>query len=251
MSERLVVIHPTPEVLADAVAARLLTRVLDIQSLRAPVHVVVTGGTLGIASLASVAASPVVSAIDWSGVHFWWGDERYVPAGDPDRNEGQARDALLDVLVGTHGLPQTNIHVAPPLVDGVSADEAAAAYAEELARFAPEGGVVPSFDVLMLGVGPDAHVASLFPGHPGLDRTGVTAGVEDSPKPPPLRVTLTFDAINTAREVWLIASGAGKAEAVAKGLAGADLQEAPVAHVHGTDRTLWLLDAAAADSPTT
>lgn len=168
MSAPLVVVHPTAEVLSDAVAARLLTRLLDVQSVRTPVHVVLTGGTLGIASLASVAASPLVGAIDWSAVHFWWGDERYVADGDADRNELQAREVLLDRLVASLGLPAENLHVAPPAAHGVSVHQAAAAYADELARFAPPGGTLPSFEVLMLGVGPDAHVASLFPDHAGL-----------------------------------------------------------------------------------
>ncbi|GAA2520175.1 6-phosphogluconolactonase [Rarobacter incanus] len=240
----LVVVHPDATTLADGVAARLLTRLLDIQSVRSPIHVVVTGGTLGIASLAAVARNPLVSAIDWSAVHFWWGDERYVPAGDPDRNEGQARAALLDFLVSSHGLPPRNVHVAPCFRDTVGVEEAALAYGSDLNEFAPVGGSLPSFDVLMLGVGPDAHVASLFPGHPGLSRTGITTGIEDSPKPPPLRITLTLDAINTAREVWLIASGASKADAVARALGSAPVDEAPAGHVHGTERTLWLVDAA-------
>src|SRR5690606_28098267 len=73
---RLVVVHPDKEVLAQAAAARLLTRVLDVQSVRSPVHVVLTGGTVGIATLAAAATSPLLRAIDWSPVHLWWGDER-------------------------------------------------------------------------------------------------------------------------------------------------------------------------------
>ncbi|SNS40794.1 6-phosphogluconolactonase [Micrococcales bacterium KH10] len=247
MSAPFVVVHPTADVLADAVAARLLTRIIDLQCVRAPVHIVVTGGTLGIGSLAAAARSSLLSAVDWSEVHIWWGDERFVPAGDADRNELQAREALLNLLVSDFGLPEHNIHVMPAAVDGLDDEQAALNYAAELQRYASPGKSIPSFDVLMLGVGPDAHVASLFPGHPGLSRTGATAGVQDSPKPPPTRVTLTFDTINNAREVWLIAAGAGKAEAVRKALSGAPVDEAPAGHVHGTERTLWLLDTEASN----
>lgn len=243
-SQRLVVVHPDAQVLAAAAAARLITKLLDLQSQQSPSHIVLTGGTVGIATLAQVAASPLKDAVDWTEVHVWWGDERYVPAGDKDRNEVQAQEALLDHLPL---LPQENIHRVLPAVDGVSVDQAAQAYAEELAKFAAPGAAAPAFDVLMLGMGPDAHVASLFPGHPGLNVTGsATAGIENSPKPPPLRVSLTFEAIQGAKEVWIIASGAEKAPAVAAGLAGAPVVEAPVAGAVGTQRTLWLIDTTSA-----
>ncbi|MCP2266811.1 6-phosphogluconolactonase [Promicromonospora thailandica] len=246
---RLVVVHPDKEVLAQAAAARLLTRVLDVQSVRSPVHVVLTGGTVGIATLAAVAASPLVPAVDWSGVHLWWGDERFLPDGDPDRNETQAREALLDVLVAEHGLPEANVHPMPGPSSVATPEEGAAAYAAVLAEHAgsSDGGVgVPAFDVLLLGMGPDGHVASLFPGHEGLSAQGTTTGVHGSPKPPPERVSLTFDAIRAAREVWVVAAGAEKAERVAAALAGDPVAEVPAAGAVGQARTLWLLDTEAA-----
>ncbi|MFC8796520.1 6-phosphogluconolactonase [Promicromonospora sp. NPDC057138] len=267
---RLVVVHPGKEVLAQAAAARLLTRVLDVQSVRSPVHVVLTGGSVGIATLAAVAASPLVPAVDWSGVHLWWGDERFLPNGDPDRNETQAREALLDGLAAEHGLPEANVHPMPGPTSVATPEEGAAAYAALLAEHAGpqtggpagghtgkhvreqtgeqgEGGVaVPAFDVLLLGMGPDGHVASLFPGHDGLSAQGTTTGVHGSPKPPPERVSLTFDAIRSAREVWIVAAGAEKADQVAAALAGAPVTEVPAAGAVGQARTLWLLDAEAA-----
>src|SRR5690554_2128480 len=95
---RSVVVHPDPDALAHATAARLLTTILDRLSVQESVHVVLTGGTIGIKALAAVAESPLVSAVDWSAVHLWWGDERFLPDGDPERNETQAREALLDSL---------------------------------------------------------------------------------------------------------------------------------------------------------
>lgn len=247
-----VVVHPDADVLAEATAARLLTRLVDLQSDRSPVHVVLTGGTVGIAVLRAVAASPVRGAVDWSDVHVWWGDERFLPAGDSDRNEVQAREALLDAL--GDALPADHVHAMPARTAQVpDTDTAARLYAAELARHAPAGAAVavPPFDVLLLGMGPDGHVASLFPGHATLsvsDRTVV--GEDDSPKPPPPRVSLTFPAIRTASEVWVVAAGDGKADAVAAALRGAPSIEVPAAGAVGALRTLWLLDVAAASHVT-
>lgn len=240
-----VVVHPDAAVLAEATAARLLTAVLDVQSHRSPVHLVLTGGTVGIKVLAAVAASAVRDAVDWSGVHLWWGDERFLADGDPERNETQARDALITAL--GDALPAENVHAMPALSDDVPTPEAsAAAYAETLAAHAAPGTEAPAFDVLLLGMGPDGHIASLFPGHEALHVTGAaTVGVHGSPKPPPLRVSLTYEAIHAAREVWMVVAGADKADAVASALHGAPVTQTPAAGATGRDRTRWLLDAAA------
>jgi 6-phosphogluconolactonase len=125
-----------------------------------------------------------------------------------------------------------------------TAEDAAAAYSEAM-RTQGAGFL----EVLMLGVGPDGHVASLFPGHEALDATdAIAVAVHDSPKPPPDRVTLTFEALDRARAVWFLVSGDGKADAVAAALAGGDLHEIPARGVSGEQETLWLLDEAAASS---
>ena len=247
MTAPLVVVHPDAETLALGTAARLLLRLMDAQSVHRPVHVGLTGGGMGARVLAAVAASPLRHGVDWTGVHVWWGDERFLPAGDPERNETQARAALLDALP----LPPENVHAAPPAGAVASPHDAAVAYATELARFAAAGDdagpAVPAFDVLMLGVGPDGHVASLFPGQATLgvvDRT--TVGVTDSPKPPPERVSLTLSAIEAAQEVWLVVAGADKADAVRRALAGEDPTAIPASAVRGRSRTLWLVDVDAA-----
>ncbi len=128
-------------------------------------------------------------------------------------------------------------------------EAAAEGYAAELARAAGPGdhGGVPAFDVLMLGVGPDTHVASLFPELPAVRETSRTVvGVHGAPKPPPVRVSLTLPAIRAAREVWLLAAGEDKAGAVKIALSGAGEIQAPAAGAYGTARTLWLLDEPAA-----
>lgn len=238
------VVLPDAGLLATATAERLLLAIVDAQSVERPVHVVLTGGTVGIATLAAARTSPLRGAVDWSGVHLWWGDERYLPAGDPDRNETQARDALLDHL----DVPAAHIHPVPGPDQVESPEVAAERYAADLATFATTpGATVPRFAVMLLGVGPDGHVASLFPGHPAAadaPHAGRSAvAVHDSPKPPPVRVSLTFPAIRSAAEVWLVAAGAEKAAAVAEAMGGRTL---PAGDVHGTERTLWLLDVAAA-----
>lgn len=247
---RTVVVHPDATVLAQATAARLLLRLMDGQSTHRPLHVALTGGTVGIRTLEEVAASPLRDAVDWTGVHLWWGDERFLPDGDDDRNVTQARRALLDDLP----IPDANVHPVPA-ADGPgigSPEDAAAAYAEELARFAgaqadDAGPPVPAFDVVLLGMGPDGHVASLFPGHECLEVTELTVvAVHGSPKPPPERVSLTFPAIEAAQEVWLIVAGEEKAEPAARAMSGDDVHRTPAAGALGRSRTLWLLDAAAA-----
>ncbi|MFF3398518.1 6-phosphogluconolactonase [Streptomyces sp. NPDC002659] len=247
MSAPQLVVHRDKELMAQAAAARLITRIVDAQAARGSASVVLTGGRNGNALLAALGASSARDAIDWPRLDLWWGDERFLPEGDPERNVTQAREALLDSVpvdpARVHAMPASN----GPY--GSDADAAAAAYAAELAAAAgPEDhGPVPTFDVLMLGVGPDTHVASLFPELPGVRESSRTVvGVHGAPKPPPTRISLTLPAIRAAREVWLLAAGEDKAKAVTIALSGAGEVQAPAAGAHGRSRTLWLLDAAAA-----
>ena len=251
VNNRFVIVHSNAQMLADVTAARWLLRIVDAQATRRPLHYVLTGGTMGIAVLASALRSPLVNAVDWSGVHLWWGDERFLKDGDSERNEVQAREALLGPLLKAGMLPEDNIHPIPAK-DKWRNDpaQAAATYAEELAKYAAPGSPVPDFDVVMLGMGPDGHVASLFPEYGEvLYDQGVTVSITDSPKPPPERVSLTFPSLNSAREVWLIVAGAEKAEKAAEALTGGQIDDVPAAGIEGRFRTLWLLDTAAADAP--
>lgn len=246
-NEPQVIVHPGQRVLARAIAARLVTRLVDVQASRRVASVVLTGGGMGTATLAALADAPARDAVDWSNLDLWWGDERFVATGDAERNDTGARTALLEHVK----LDPARIHPMPAPDDlaGAPPEVAAERYAAQLAEAAgpdnPRG--VPAFDVVMLGVGPDGHVASLFPGQQTLDVTDRTVvAVHDAPKPPPTRVSLTFPALNAAREVWFLVSGAEKASAVRRALSGADPAEIPAAGVRGSGRTLWLLDADAA-----
>ncbi|MGI5487385.1 6-phosphogluconolactonase [Microtetraspora malaysiensis] len=245
MSVPNVIVHRDAEVLAQAVAARLITHLADTQAARGSAHLVLTGGTVGIATLAALAGSKARDAIDWRALDVWWGDERFLPAGDPERNETGARAALLDHV----DVDPARVHAMPATDSGLTAEEAAEVYAAELEKASrPEDhGPVPSFDVLLLGMGPDSHVASLFPGQPALyEEERAVVAVHGSPKPPPTRISLTLPAITAAREVWIVASGAEKAQAVHLALSGAGPIQVPAAGARGSRRTLFLLDRAAA-----
>jgi len=238
--ERRVLVHPNKASLAASVAARFITTLIDTIDHYGEASVVLTGGSMGSAVLAAVNGSPARDSIDWTRVHFWWGDERWLPRGDAERNETQAREALLDHL----GLDGSTIHALPASDDGIELDAAAGVYAAELASIAAEGRPYPRFDITFLGVGPDGHVASLFPERAGIrERDAVVIPVRNSPKPPPERLTLTLPVINSSVRVWLVLAGADKASALGLTLAGASLNEVPAAGVEGTASTLFFVDA--------
>ncbi|MBK5306970.1 MAG: 6-phosphogluconolactonase [Frankiaceae bacterium] len=243
MPNRTVVVSKDADVLAASVAARLLTRLVDAQAVRGRASVVLTGGGVGIASLAAVRASAARAAVDWRKVDIWWGDERFVAAEDDDRNEKQARAALLDSL----DLDPSRVHPMPSLggPDGDDADAAAARYADDLTAAAPDDADVPTFDVLLLGMGPEGHTASIFPESPAAYDERTAFAVHGCPKPPPTRISMGFAALNAAREVWMVVAGADKAPMVAMALGGAGRIQVPAAGVEGRSQTLWLLDEAA------
>jgi 6-phosphogluconolactonase len=250
MSTPEVVVHPDSDTTASDAADRLITALAAAQAARGTASVVLTGGGVGIAMLRDVASSSRRDAVDWGAVEVFWGDERFVPAGDAERNDAQAREALLDVLP----LDPARVHPmapsdAPEEAGGGDPDLAADVYAKTLSSAAARlgGDAIPAFDVLLAGCGPEGHVLSIFPDSPAVHATaaGVVA-VRDCPKPPPTRVSLTLAAARHAREVWLVATGEGKAEVIARAYAGAAETDVPIAGLRGTERTLWILDEAAA-----
>jgi 6-phosphogluconolactonase len=232
-------VHPDAASLEASVAARFLTKVVDLLDEHETIDVCLTGGSTGIAVLAAIAQNPARESVDWSRVVFWWGDERYLPRGDADRNETQAHDALLTHLA----LPASNLHPFPAPGEHASIEEAAEAYAAEL------GDTV--FDITFLGVGPDGHVASLFPDHPTvLESTKTVVAETQSPKLPPERLSLTLPVINASERVWIVLAGADKAGALGLALADANVASVPVAGVRGRKRTVFFVDQdAAAEVP--
>ena len=207
-------------------AEAVVSRVNDLLEVQPMVNLVVTGGTVGILTLAKLREL----ALDWSRVHVWWGDERFVAKGSADRNELQAKNALLDHIE----IPAQNLHPFPASDEGLELDDAAAEFRKVVAGI--------TFDILLLGIGPDGHVASLFPGKQA--QGDLVVAEHDSPKPPPLRLSLSYEAINSAKEVWFTVAGADKADAVA--VAFGDTPESlPVGRVRGTERTVWFVDSTA------
>ena len=225
MSQRKTVTCPNPDVLAQAVAVRVLTTIRNLlaEPGRSRVDIALTGG----------------------------------PEDSDDRNAKQAR-RFLNILVERGLMPEENIHEMPADTrdaaqiaaatdeenDAVLAD-AAAAYQKELIE---QLGEEPTLDIALFGVGPDAHFASLFPGRPEVlidDPHVLVAGVRDSPKPPPLRVTLTVPMIARSRRTWVFASGERKADAVAAAFAQPRNPQAPSSFADG-EELIWYIDQAAA-----
>jgi 6-phosphogluconolactonase len=229
-------VHESRSDLATSVAGAFL-RLLTVRQARGDVpQVALTGGTIADEIHREVARLAPGSEVDWSRVDFFWGDERFVAPDSDDRNARLVRADLLDRV----GADPARVHEIPSTAD-VSDVEAAATSYGELVRSAGSG----RFALVMLGVGPDGHIASLFPGFPQLDVDDrVAIAVTDSPKPPPERVSLTFAALNHADEVWFVVSGADKAEAVGRALTTPppDVHDIPAVGVRGEVETIWFLD---------
>lgn len=248
MAETTVTIDTYPDTgaLVQAAGDRLAHAIAAAIATRGRALVVLTGGGTGIGLLKVLGNHPV----EWSRVHLFWGDDRFVPHDDDERNEKQAREALLDQV----DIPASNIHPMPPSDGefGDDIDSAASAYEATLAEVAAwtdseRGQAAPEFDVHLLGMGGEGHINSLFPHTAAVREVDrMVVAVTDSPKPPPQRITLTLPAVRRARQVWLVVSGDAKAEAVAAAVAGADPDDWPAAGARGSERTIWLLDSAAA-----
>lgn len=231
------------DAVVTAAGERLISVVEASIAARGKALIVLTGGGNGNKLMRFLAGQS--GRIDWARVHLFWGDDRYVAEDDDERNDKQARAALLDHV----DVPSRNVHPMPAAYGEFGDDLAAAALAYEqvLAAHAEPGDPAPNFDIHLLGVGPEGHINSLFPDTPAVrETTRLVVDVEDSPKPPPRRISLTLPAIQRSREVWLLVSGAEKAEAVAAAVGGADPVSVPAAGAVGREHTVWFLDEAAA-----
>lgn len=226
-------VHSDRTALVDALAQELEGRLTAIQQEGRIPQLCLTGGTVAMDLYARVAerSESGETAVDWSRVEVWWGDERFTPTGHDDRNSVQTARSTG----GRVGVDLQRVHEIPASDDGYTLEEAAAAYADEVGE--------TRFDVCLLGLGPDGHVASLFPNHPSSTTPGRVIGVRNSPKPPPERVSATLEVINSSAAVWLVVSGDEKADAVRGVLAGdASL---PGSHVQGAAETRLFCDRAA------
>jgi len=216
---------------AEAAAARLRSAIEDARRARGAAHVALAGGTTPRRTYELLASE----VDDLTGVEVWFGDERAVGPDDPESNYRMVSETLL---AGGRG---PEVH----RIEGErGAEEAAAAYAAELQERLPLDDGVPVLDLALEGLGPDGHTASLFPGNPAVQATGVCVAVHDAPKPPPDRITLTVPVLGVARSIVFLATGAEKADAVRSLLAGPN-PEVP-SSLLGGDRTELIVDRAAA-----
>jgi len=219
---------------AENTAAKLLSELTTLLEAKDSVHLVLTGGTVGIATLAAMSNHPNRDQIDFKRVNLWWGDERFVDAESLERNAFQAKNALLRHL----NLDESKVHEFPAANSGLNLEEAATAFAGHVAKTAP------LFDIVLLGMGPDGHIASLFPGKPQPASGSWIIAEHDSPKPPPQRLSFTFEALNSADQVWFVVAGADKQDAVAVAM-GDHPEELPVGRVKGKVSTQWFIDSTA------
>lgn len=270
MATRKLIVYPNKDLMIQAGAQRFVLTLLDLLAERLPddthrtrVDVALSGGSAA-QPLGLVLNDPLADAIDWSRVHFWWSDERFVPAYDTDRNALEARRLLLDQLVADGKLPESNIHemaadtrsaddiadvmdqadsddasvrAAADAANDALLDDVASDYERELVN---ELGPEPVIDLMILGMGPDGHYASLFPGHDEVKVTDrLTVGVNHSPKMPPLRVSLTAPLIARSRRTWFFAAGAGKAESLAHVFERPNNPDYPSSYANGVDEFTW------------
>ncbi len=232
---------PDKDSLAELVTQRVLQVLVDAQAERGRASIALTGGSMGTRTIAALAATSRTSdrGPDWSRVDFWWSDERFLPRGDSERNVQQAMDALTE-SAPEFQVPPENVHIIGSADEFASPEEAAADYLDELRAAAADQGTqqLPPLDVALLGVGPDGHVASMFPGRDelGIEAATVVA-VHDSPKPPARRVSMTLPLIRTASHVWFVVAGQDKAEAVGRLLDGGPVDRTPACGVRGTAST--------------
>jgi 6-phosphogluconolactonase len=187
-----------------------------------------------------LAAPEIASRFPWDRVHWFWGDERFVPHNHPDSNFRMVREALLSHVA----VPADNIHAVP--TEGLSADDAAAAYEATLKRFYGADTLTPDrplFDIMLLGIGGDGHTASLFPGQPALQerQRWVVAVIGAKAE---ARVTLTYPALDSSRDLAFVATGVEKRRAVARAQSGD--RTIPAGVVRPLGRLHWFTDRDAA-----
>jgi 6-phosphogluconolactonase len=232
-----VVVAADPAAQAAAAAERIIARVIANSG---QVAICMSGGSSPKQMFELLATDAYRSRIPWARVHWFIGDERFVPPDDPHNNMSMARKAFLDQCA-----PPANVHPIP--VDSADPAEAARRYESELKSFYGADQLDPArplFDVVMLGVGPDGHTASLFPGYPAVEETSrwVTEVPKAHVEPFVPRISLTLTALNSCHEMLFEASGAGKREILTRVFDGEDL---PANRAHAQGETIWLLDKAA------
>jgi 6-phosphogluconolactonase len=239
MSDPQFTVLPTPTAVAEATAERFVALARDAISERGAFRVALSGGGTPKAVYPLLLDRPRVRAVDWSKVEFFWGDERAVPPDHPDSNFGVAYQMLIAHLPGVR-----NDRIHRMAAEAEDLDGAALTYESEIRlAFDARGEAPPAFDLVWLGMGPDGHTASLFPGSDAVDEHDRWVVGTYAPSQEAWRMTMTYPLINAARDVLFVVTGADKAEKLAAIRAGDE--ELPAGRIHA-ERTAWLLDEAAA-----
>jgi len=236
------IILPDPAALAEEAARRFVALAQAAIADHGRFTVALSGGSTPRALYQRLAQSPLSESVDWANVHIFWGDERMVPPDDIESSYRMARETLLAHVP----IPAANIYPIPTI--GGTPETAASAYEETLTT--AFGAELPRFDLILLGLGPDAHTASLFPGQPEAVRpsAALAVAVHNAPKPPPARVSFTYTLINAAANVLFVVAGADKVVALRAVLRGPlDVARLPAQGVQPTQGALvWLVEAAVA-----
>ena len=251
MTTTAVIVAPAREGIAGLALGLLVDGLRAGIGVRGWAHLALTGGSSAAAHFELLRTDPRARRVDWSRVHVWQGDERFVPADHPDRNWAGALTGWLDAADGP-GIPEAQLHPVPvdaAIEAGQDADAAAAAYSEELMGTLPRRGGVPAFDVLLLGVGGDGHILSTFPGTAPVHEATVPALAVPAPthiEPHLPRVTLAPFLLRGATSVIVMVPGAGKAAVVADCFSSAlDPQRLP-AQLAIRPNAVWLLEPGSA-----
>lgn len=213
--------------LAEEVTVQILAAIEKGLKLKNQFHLVLTGGTLGVQISEALVKEFNADTDAFAGLHIWWSDERFVPADSVERNAFAFHNTVKNQKIAIHEA------LASDVAAGI--DEAVNDYALALENV--------EIDLNILGLGPDGHVASLFPGIADVDDLRSVCAITDSPKPPAVRVSFTMSMINSAEEVWIVAAGESKADAVTKIIEG-DLS-IPASYVRGNSHTRLIVDTEA------
>lgn len=233
-------VHDDVATLIGDAASYFLARLESAQDAGRVPHVAMTGGTLSPLLHAELARRAGDTSVDLSRVEWWWGDERFVRADSEERNDLDAVRTLLEPL----GVPASRIHRVKGPEAVADVETAATAYAEEI-----RGCEGDEWEIVVLGMGPDGHVASLFPHHPATSVTdAIAVPVREAPKPPPERVSVTFEAFERSRAVMFLVAGASKAAALAAAQSPGPVLDCPARGVRGQEETVWFVDSPAAVS---
>lgn len=234
-------ILPTVEELNAAVGRAFLARLTTLineAGAGSRVDLAISGGAITTSLLPSLL--PFVGEVDWSRVRVWLVDERYVASGDEDRNDDQAWEGFFRAAAGVEFIRMPTSDESAP--GAGSLDDATRAFANTWLALMGRG----SFDIALIGMGPDGHICSLFPGRVDMDEASPILAIRNSPKPPPQRITVSMPVMRACGEVWLTTAGSAKADALGRAFAGASPLDIPVAGILAPTTRVYLDEAAAA-----